>query len=146
MSIIKSLHGTDLNQLTVTRQQEFELLQDIYTGTLKAAAELHNARHPLKVEYRITFSPGTVDTPIHSLATELSIGGTWHMLSRHNEKINASDRMTPRLVVYRRALAEVAVGHLIVALSNLVDPVTLHAENTEAPVVQLIPEPNGAAA
>lgn len=146
MSIIKSIHGNDLS-ITVTRQQEFELLEDIYKGTLEAAAEMHNARHPVKVGYRITFHTGTIDTPIHSLATELSINGTWHVLSRHNEKVNNADRMTPRLVIYRRALAEIAAGHLIFALSNLVDPVTLYADSQEAPVVQLIPESdNGAAA
>lgn len=113
------------SELSVTRQQEFELLQDVYTGTLDAAAQLHNSRHPVKVEYRTKFITGSEESPFHILNTELCIDGTWHMLSRHHEKVSKNDRMIPRLVVYRRALAELASMSLIMTLSSKVDPVTL---------------------
>lgn len=145
MSIIKSIYDTQgSSSLAITRQQELEYLEDLYKETLNTAAERHNARHPVKIGYRISFKPADEETmPFHVLTTDMQIDGVWHNISRIGEKLDKSNRIIPRLVVYRRAFAELAGHSIIFILSNKVDAVRLAyrggEEATPAPSKEALP-------
>ena len=126
MTLIKSIYKNTLSPLTLTKQQELEYLEDLYKSTLEVAADRHNARHPVQVAYRISFKVADSQVmPYHVLSTDLSINGVWHNISRIGEKLDPSNRIIPRLVVYKRALAELAGHSLVFILSNKVDPMQL---------------------
>lgn len=122
--MIKQMKNT--TSLSMTKAQEITLLADLYEGTLIQASHFHNERHPVKTEYRVTFTLSTDRNTQHMLTTELSINGVWHMLSRHLAGFTAGDPYTPRINLYHHAFIEMATSSLIFSLSTLVDPVTLN--------------------